>query len=478
MDRPLATRAPDAALLERLKMAAGAGGFVQGEADLASHVTDWRGLFHGRTPLVLKPSSTERAAEIVRLCAEARVGIVPQGGNTGLVGGAVPDASGTQIVLSLSRMNRIRAVDPEDFTITVEAGCVLAAVQDAAERADRLFPLSLGSEGQCQIGGLISTNAGGIAVLRYGNMRDLVLGIEAVLPDGRVWNGLRRLRKDNTGYDLKQLLIGAEGTLGIVTAAVLKLYPRPREIVTALAAVPHPSAAVSLLAHLRAASADAVTSFELMAREAIALAVSSVPGTADPFPEAPWCALIELSSSSGRADLRNIAEEALADALEQGIATDATLAASEAQASRLWHLREALPEAQRIAGPSVKHDVSVPVSAVPEMLARLDAAVQAVMPGTRPLPFGHVGDGNIHYNLSPPPGCSAEAFLAQAGALTAAVHDTVVAMGGSISAEHGLGQLRREEALRTKSAVELELMRRLKAALDPDGIMNPGKLVR
>jgi FAD/FMN-containing dehydrogenase len=469
-------RAPQPQLLDRLKAAAGTGGFLVEPDDLAPYLTDWRGLYRGRAPLVLRPAGTGQVAEIVRLCAEAGIGIVPQGGNTGLVGGSVPDASGTQILVSLSRLNRIRGLDAEDFTMTVDAGCVLQTVQEAAERADRLFPLSLGSEGRCQIGGLISTNAGGTAVLRYGTMRELVLGLEAVLPDGSIWSGLKRLRKDNTGYDLKQLFIGAEGTLGIVTGAVLKLFPRPRETVTGLAAVPDAGAAVALLARLRAATGDAVTSFELMARAAIALAAEKVPGTADPFPEAPWCVLIELGAGSERSGLREAVESALGNAIGDAVALDATLAGSEAQAQRLWHLREAVPEAQRL-GPSVKHDVSVPVSAVPEMLTRAALAVEAVLPGVRPMPFGHAGDGNIHYNLLPPVGCPDDRFLAAGIGLTRAVHDVVAGLGGSVSAEHGLGQLRRDEALSRKSAVEVELMRRVKAALDPLGIMNPGKVL-
>ncbi len=471
------TRPPDAALIERLKATVGPAGYLEEAGDLAPHVRDWRGLYCGRTPLLLRPAATGEIARIVRLCAEARVAIVPQGGNTGLVGGSVPDASGEQILLSLSRLNRIRAIDPEDFTLTAEAGCVLASVQETAEGADRLFPLSLGSEGRCQIGGVISTNAGGTAVLRNASMRDLVLGIEAVQPDGRDCNGLRRLRKDNTGYDLKQLFIGAEGTLGIVTAAVLKLFPRPLQRLTGLAGVSDPAAAVRLLARLRAVTSDAVSSFELMARGAIALAVGAVPGTVDPLPAAPWCVLIELGSGARDLRLGEAAEGALTEAIEDGTALDATLAASEAQARRLWHLREAIVEAQRVAGPSLKHDVSVPVSAVPEMLARAGAAVERVLPGVRPLPFGHLGDGNIHYNLLPPEGMGEAAFLARAEALTGAVYDTVAAMGGSISAEHGLGQLRRDEILRHKSAVEMELMGRIKTALDPLGLMNPGKVL-
>ncbi len=477
MDQFPRTRSPDAALLDRLKALVGLAGYAQEESELAPHVTDWRGLYRGRTPLLLKPASTEEVAEIVRLCAAARVAIVPQGGNTGLVGGSVPDASGEQILLCLSRLNRIRALDPEDFTLTAEAGCILATVQEAAQRVDRLFPLSLGAEGRCQIGGVVSTNAGGTAVLRYGSMRELVLGIEAVLPDGRVWNGLRRLRKDNTGYDLKQLFIGAEGTLGIVTAAVLKLFPRPREIVTGIAAVKDPAAAVALLALLRAATGEAVSSFELLSRSAIALATATIPGAADPLPRAPWCVLIELGVGSQEIRLREAVESALARAIEEEIALDVVLSASEAQAKRLWHLREAIVEAQRLAGPSIKHDVSAPVSAVPDMLARADAAVEAVLPGVRPMPFGHLGDGNIHYNLLAPTEMGGEAFLTFSDSLTRAVHDTVAAMGGSISAEHGLGQLRREEILRYKSPLEMELMRRVKTAIDPLGIMNPDKVI-
>ncbi|HXV23045.1 MAG TPA: FAD-binding oxidoreductase, partial [Alphaproteobacteria bacterium] len=465
------TRPPDAALLAALKAVVGPAGYAEEASELAPHLTDWRGLYRGRTPLLLKPASADEVAEIVRLCAAARVAIVPQGGNTGLVGGSVPDATGKQVLLCLSRLNRIRALDPEDFTLTAEAGCILATVQEAAAQADRLFPLSLGAEGRCQVGGIISTNAGGTAVLRYGSMRDLVLGIEAVLPDGRIWNGLRRLRKDNTGYDLKQLFIGAEGTLGIVTAAVLKLFPRPHETITGIAAVKDPSRAVALLTMLRDATGEAVSSFELLSRNAITLATATIPGAADPLPGAPWCVLIELGVGSVELRLREAVESALARAIEEEVALDVVLATSDAQAKRLWHLREAIVEAQRLVGPSIKHDVSAPVSAVPDMLARADAAVEAVLPGVRPMPFGHLGDGNIHYNLLAPPEMSGEAFLALSGSLTRAVHDTVAALGGSISAEHGLGQLRREEILRYKSPLEMELMRRVKAAIDPVGIM-------
>ena len=467
---------PTAELLGQLKAVVGRGGFVEDPNDVEPYLTDWRSLYHGRSSLVLKPASTDEVANLVQLCAAARVGIVPQGGNTGLVGGSVPDDSGNQILVSLSRLNRIRALAPADFTMTVEAGCVLANVQQAAADADRLFPLSLGAEGRCQIGGVISTNAGGIAVLHYGSMRDLVLGIEAVLPDGSIWKGLKRLRKDNTGYDLKHLFIGAEGTLGVVTAAVLKLFPKPRTRVTAFAAVPSAETAVELLARLRAATGDAVTSFELMSRPAIDFATAKIPNAIDPLPGTPWCVLIEVTSSMEGLPLQGTLETALGEAFEAGIILDATFAASEAQAKRLWFLREAVPEAQR-AGPSVKHDISVPVSAIPEFLQRANAAVQSTLPGSRPMPFGHVGDGNLHYNLLPPEDMPAEKFAAQTADLMHAVHDVVAQMGGSISAEHGLGQLRRDEILRYKTPLELELMRQIKATLDPLGIMNPGKVI-
>ena len=471
-------RVPDAALLARLKAAVGPQGFLQRPEDLAPHLEDWRGLYRGETPLLLRPATTAQTAEVVRICAEARAAIVPQGGNTGLVGGGIPDASGTQILLSLGRLNRIRAIDAANFTLTAEAGCILQRVQEAAEAADRLFPLSLGAEGRCQIGGVISTNAGGTAVLRYGNMRELVLGLEVVLPDGRIWNGLRALRKDNTGYDLKQLFIGAEGTLGIVTAAVVKLFSRPRETVTAFAALPDPGAALALLARFRAASGDRVTSFELIPRLAIDLALLHVPGTLDPVPGShPWYALIELDSGAQGAELRGLVEGVLAGASESGEVANATLAASAAQGRRLWHLREAIVEAQRQAGASVKHDVAVALSQVPDFLARATAAVDRELPGLSVIAFGHLGDGNIHFNLLQPDGMMGAAFLGRAGALTRIVHDIVGEMGGSISAEHGLGQLRRDEILRYKDPVEIELMRRLKAALDPNGIMNPGKVV-
>ncbi len=456
----------------------GPDGVLQDAAATAPYLTDWRKLYRGAAIAVLRPRNADEVSRIVRLCAERSIGIVPQGGNTGLVGGATPSAAGTEIVLSLARMNRIRSVDAENFTATVEAGTILQHVQEAAAAADRLFPLSLGAEGQCQIGGNISTNAGGIAVLRYGNMRELVLGLEVVLPSGEIWGGLRALRKDNTGYDLKQIFIGAEGTLGVVTAAVLKLFPKPVEKATAFAATPDPARALELLAACRAASGDNVTSFELLPRFAIDLALKHVPGSVDPLQTpSPWYLLIEMTATAPNAGLREALEKTLEAALTDGLIADATIAESEAAARRLWHLREAVVEGQRLEGASIKHDIAVPVATVARFLEEGVREMVAAMPAVRPVPFGHLGDGNIHFNLMQPVGMSGEAFLERGRALTTLVHDRVAALGGSISAEHGLGQLRRGEITRYKSATELALMRSLKAALDPRGIMNPGKVV-
>jgi FAD/FMN-containing dehydrogenase len=456
----------------------GPGGFIAEADAMAPYLVDWRKLYSGPAMGVARPRDTAETAEVVRLAASAGVAMVPQGGNTGLVGGGVPLSEGPSLLLSLERMNRIRASDPANYTMTVEAGCILEQVQQAAEAVDRLFPLSLTAEGSCRIGGNLSTNAGGIAVLRYGNMRDLVLGIEVVLPDGRVWDGLRALRKDNTGYDLKQLFIGAEGTLGVVTAAVLKLFPRPRERVTVFAAAADLPATVALLARLRAGSGDGLTSFELIPRISLDLALAYVPGSFDPFARAyEHYLLIEFSSSSENGGLKATAERLLAGALDEGLLLDAIVAESEAQSRRLWFLREAIVEAQKPAGAGIKHDVAVPVAAVPAFLVEAKAAVEAAQPGVRVLAFGHLGDGNIHFNLCQPKDMAAGAFLERMGEFNRLVHDIVARHGGSISAEHGLGQLRREEIRRYKPAIELELMRRIKTALDPQGLMNPGKLL-
>ncbi len=466
------------ALKAKIGAVVGDKGLVTEPAAMAPYLAEWRGRYVGATPFVVRPASTAETAEVVRLCAEARVPIVPQGGNTGLVAGGIPFESGEEVLISLARLKRIRDVDPLDDTMTVEAGCILQDLQRAAEAVDRLFPLSLGAEGSCQIGGNISTNAGGIHVLRYGNTRELVLGLEVVLPDGQVWDGLRRLRKDNTGYDLKQLFIGAEGTLGIITAAVLRLFPRPREQATAFAALSDLPAATALLARARTALGEAVSSFELIPRIGIDFAAKHVAGVTDPL-GAPheWYALIEASAATEHSGLAEALENLLAEAYEAGLVPDAALAASEAQAQGFWRIREGLVEAQKHEGGSIKHDVSVPVSAVPDFIDRATRLVTAMVPGIRPVPFGHIGDGNIHFNLSLPPEADTEAYLARWDEVNQAVHDIVAELGGSISAEHGLGRMKVAEAMRLKDPLELALMRRVKAALDPHNLMNPGKLV-
>jgi FAD/FMN-containing dehydrogenase len=462
------SRPADLATLDRLKAAVAAGGWTDDPDELAPHLVEWRNRYRGRTPLLLRPSRTDQVAAIVRICAEAEVAIVPQGGNTGLMGGQIPHQG--EVLLSLARMNRVRAVDPIDNTMTVEAGCTLAAAQQAAASAGRLFPLSLAAEGTCQIGGNLSTNAGGVHVLRYGNARDLVLGLEVVTPDGALWDGLRALRKDNTGYDLKQLFLGAEGTLGIITAAVVKLFPQHRHVQTTLAAVPTVEAAVQLLTFVRGQSDDAVLAFELLPRFGIEIVTRHLPGTHDPLvTPSPWYVLFDLTVA------RPAAETLIAGALEAGLITDAVLAGNPAQAAALWKLRESLSEAQKPEGASIKHDVSVPVSRIPALVEQVNAAVARLVPGIRPCPFGHVGDGNLHFNLSQPVGMDRAAFLAREDEVHRTVHDIVAALGGSISAEHGIGLAKREEIQRYKSAVEIGLMRRIKQALDPKGIMNPGK---
>ena len=465
-------------IIERLRVLLGAKGCVTDRQDMLAHLAEPRDLWHGRAAAVLKPASTAEVAAAVKLCAEAGVKIVPQGGNTGLVGGAMPSAAGDEVVLSLARLNKVRAVDPLNDTITVEAGCVLANVQAAAAAADRLFPLRISSEGTCQIGGNLSTNAGGTAVLHYGNTRELVLGVEVVLPDGRVWDGLRALRKDNTGYDLKQIFIGAEGTLGIVTAAVLKLFPRPRDVQVALAAVRDPAAAVELLGAARAMSGDQVTAFELMPRIGLDFTLKHIPGTVDPMPARyDWQVLIELSGGRSDGSLRQTLEAILAEGMERGLVLDAVISASEAQTAAIWKLRDGMSDAQKPEGGSIKHDVAVPVSRVADFMRHATAAIERLMPGVRIVAFGHIGDGNIHFNLSQPLGADKAAFLDRWHEANEVVHGIAAELGGSISAEHGLGQLKRDEIRRYKSALELDLMRRIKQALDPQGIMNPGKLL-
>jgi len=472
------TSAAMGALIERLANALGPKGMIRDPDEIAPHLVEARGRYRGAAPCVVKPANTAEVATVVRLCAEAGVPMVPQGGNTGLVAGGIPFENGGAIIVNLSRMNRIRALDPLNDTITVEAGCILQRVQEAADGANRLFPLDLGGRGTAQIGGNISTNAGGIQVLRYGNMRELVLGLEVVLADGRVWDGLRGLRKDNTGYDLKQMFIGAEGTLGIVTAAVLRLYPKPHSSATAFVAVKDVAGAVALLGHLRDAMGDTLCSFELLPRIGVEMPVRHIPGVRDPLP-APhdWYVLVEATSAARADTLSEALEAALAAAYDAGLVLDAALAASAAQAESFWRVREGLSEAQGYEGGSIKHDVSVPISAIAAFIARASAAATALVPGGRPVAFGHIGDGNIHFNLSQPMGADRAAFLARWDEVNRCVHDIVIELGGSISAEHGIGRMKVAENAHYKAPIEIELMRRIKTALDPRNLMNPGKVL-
>ncbi|WP_088344968.1 MULTISPECIES: FAD-binding oxidoreductase [Rhodomicrobium] len=443
--------------------------------DQAPYLTEWRRLYQGKTPLILRPGSTEEVSRIMALASETGTAIVPQGGNTGLVGGQIP--FDTEVVLSLQRMNRIRSVDPRGNVLIAEAGVTLAGVQKAAEEAGRLFPLSIGSEGSCQIGGNLATNAGGLQVLAYGNARNLVLGLEVVLPDGRVWDGLRALRKDNTGYDLRDLFIGSEGTLGIITAAVLRMLPQPKSKATAYAALPDLDAAARFFELANDLGAGELTAFELMPRIGIDFVLRHVEGTRDPMTaEHPWYALIELASQRpDEAQAR--AESLLMQGVEAGYVSDAVVAASLTQAGDFWRLREMLSEVQLYEGGSIKSDVSVPVAALPEFLARATEIVTKLVPGCRPVPFGHYGDGNIHYNVSQPEGADKAAFLARWDEVTHAINEVVLELGGSISAEHGIGRMKRDLLPEVKAPLEIELMRRIKSAFDPLGILNPGKLL-
>ena len=473
------TTPPSDELLNQLRELAGPRGVLESTAEIAPYLEDHRGLHRGRTPLVLRPDTTDRVAAIVAACHEARCAIVPVGGNTSYCGGPTPDSSGTQIVLSLGRLNRIRSVDAEDFLLIAEAGCTLRDVQLAAEAVDRLFPLSLGSEGTCQLGGNLSTNAGGTAVLRYGMARDLVLGLEVVLPDGRVLDQLTGLRKDNTGYELKHLFIGAEGTLGVITAASCKLYPRPATQETAFVAVRDPESAVTLLSRLRERTGDAVTTFELVPRLALEMVLRHIERVADPLGgRHDWYALLEISTSRHDAAMRDLLMQELSDALGRGEVRDAALAESGAQREMFWRLRETIPEAQRHEGASIKHDVSVAPPRMPDFIrAGTELALQLV-PGARVVAYGHLGDGNVHFNLSEPRGGDRTEFEARAPDVQRAVHDLVARYGGSFSAEHGIGQLKVGELERYEAPVALEVMRTLKRALDPRGIMNPGKVLR
>jgi len=464
--------------LDEIRIIVGPAGLITSPQEFAPYATDWRKRYVGKPLAVVRPASTAETAQVVRACSDARTAIVPQGGNTGLCGAATPDASGSQIVLNLSRMNRVRGIDGRNNTMTVEAGCVLANLQKAAEEAGRLLPLSLAAEGSCEIGGNLSTNAGGTAVLRYGNARELVLGLEVVLPSGEIWDGLRGLRKDNTGYDLKQLFIGAEGTLGVITAAVLKLFPLPKSRATAVVAVQSPERALALLDRALDACGERLTGFELFSDFCLSLVLKHFKDTASPFPRRfPHYVLMELSDTQPGEGTRIAVESMLEAGLGKEVILDAAVAQSGTQARAFWSLREFVSEAQAHEGPNIKHDVSIPISRIAEFISATDAELARAHPGVRMVTFGHLGDGNLHYNVSPPEGVAAAVFVKDSAGITRIVHDSVARFGGSISAEHGLGQLKREEIRRYKSPLELELMLKIKRALDPHGIMNPGKVL-
>ncbi|MBX9847955.1 MAG: FAD-binding oxidoreductase [Rhodocyclaceae bacterium] len=461
-------------LIETLSSIVGPEYVLTATADIEPYLHDWRRRYHGSAQCVVRPANTAEVSAVVAACVDVGVGIVPQGGNTGLVGGGIP--KGDEVVISLARLNQIRHVDADNNTMTVEAGCILQTVQEAASTANRLFPLSLAAEGSASIGGNIATNAGGVQVLRYGNTRELVLGLEVVLPDGQVWDGLRALRKDNTGYDLKHLFIGAEGTLGLVTAAVLKLFPKPQAQLTAWLPVASPASAVKLLSRLRAHCGERVTAFELMGEAPLRMVQQHLPQVTLPLAQPhAWQVLLEMSDAWAGSPLADMLAQAIAPLLESGDVLDAVLAQSEAQSQALWQVRESIPEAQKREGYSIKHDIAMPVSAIPEFITQAEAALQAAFPQVRVVCFGHVGDGNLHYNLSPQAGDATE-FLQHTDAINRIVHDLVHGFNGSISAEHGIGQLKVHELERYKNALELNLMRAIKDALDPAHVMNPGKI--
>ncbi len=464
-------------LLQDLAAAVGAA-HVLSDGDLSAWEQDWRRRWRGRALAVVRPGSTDEVAAVVRLCAAARVALVPQGGNTGLVGGGVPDGSGTQILLSLQRLNRVRDIDAANLTLTAEAGCVLHRVQAAAADAGLLFPLSLAAQGSCTLGGNLATNAGGTQVLRWGNARDLCLGLEVVTAAGDIWHGLTGLRKDNTGYDLRDLFIGSEGTLGVITAATMKLAPRPAATGTALAACHTLDDAVALLALARTRLGAGLTGFEAMSRYALDLTARHFPTLPAPLPQAPWTVLLEQSDVEGEVQARGRFEALLSDALAQGCVHDAVVAESGAQSQALWHVRESIPLAQAQQGLNIKHDISLPVSRIPAFVAHTDALLQQHFPGVALVNFGHLGDGNLHYNVQPPVDVDAARFLAeQEHAVNTCVFDAVAAHGGSFSAEHGIGLLKRDELAARKSPVALQLMRAIKSALDPWNLMNPGRVL-
>lgn len=467
-----------AQVLEAIEKGLGSSGCIRDPDEMVPYLADRRGKYLANTPLVARPGTTAEVAQVMRTCHQYGVGVVPQGGNTGLVGGSVPDETGSQILLSLERLRRVREVDTLNYSITVEAGCVLADVQSAAAAEDLLFPLSLAAEGSCQIGGNLGTNAGGTQVLRYGNTRDLVLGLEVVLADGSIWDGLRRLRKDNTGYNLKHLFIGSEGTLGVITAAVFKLFPGIKQELTGLVAVASAHAASRFLARLKRECGDCVTTFEYIHRNCLDLVFRKIPGTADPLDETyEHYALVQIDSVLTGNEMREGLHRALERGLEDREVLNATIANSSEQATRLWRLREAIPEAARISGAGIRHDVAVPVSAVADFLSEATELVNRMHPRSFLIPFGHMGDGNIHFNLIQPEDAIPEEFLAPEDELRQAIYRLAHSMQGSFSAEHGIGRLKRDDLIKYRDPLEVQMMRSLKGALDPTGILNPGKVV-
>lgn len=469
---------PKAEHIDHFSRLIGAGNCLTAAQDIAPYCEELRDKFHGCTPLVLKPGTSAEVSAVMKYAYDNNLAIVPQGGNTGLVGGQVPDASGDQIILSLERLKTIREIDADSNVAIVEAGVILEVLQQAAEDSGRFFPLSLGAQGSCQIGGNLSTNAGGTGVLAYGNMRDLVLGLEVVLPDGRLWNGLRSLRKDNTGYDLKHLFIGAEGSLGVITAASLKLFPKPLQQEVAFAGVADPHQALKLFNLARNHAGSMLTGFELMPRMGMDFVLAHLPGARDPLADPhPWYCLVEVTATTKALDSRALIEAIFAQSFEEGLVDDAALAESQQQASDFWALRHGMSEVQRAEGGSIKHDISVPVSQVPAFLDRALPACEEALPGCRPVPFGHMGDGNLHFNISQPVGADKDAFLARWEEINEKVHAIVSDMGGSISAEHGIGLLKRDLLPGVKDPIELDLMRAIKRQFDPKGLMNPGKLL-
>ena len=471
------------AILDSLRAIVGEKGLILDEPGKQPFVTDWRGSLVGTAAVVVRPGSTDEVSRVVKLCHDNGVAIVPQGGNTGLMGGATPWPTHQGILLSLGRMNHVLNVDPVGYSMTVEAGCVLQTLQETAASHDRFFPLSLGAQGSCMIGGNLSTNAGGVQVLRYGNARNLVLGLEVVLPNGDIWDGLRSLKKDNTGYDLKHLFMGAEGTLGVITKAVLKLWPAPKDVCTAWLAIRDPQAAIEILSEAHAASEDNVGSCELMSRTCTDMVLRHVPGTQDPLKaETPWYLLLEWSSSRPRKDgaegMSEKMEQFLADQMEAGRVLDAVIAQTEAQARNMWRIREGVAEASRAEGPGLSYDISVSISKIPEFIDKGIEAALAILPTIRPYPLGHIGDGNIHFSFTAPKGMDRAALRQYSPAITRAVNDLVTSMAGSISAEHGIGIEKLDELAHYRSRTELDAMRTIKRALDPKNIMNPGKVLR